>query len=255
MAEKLAELNYSSDGDERTLLIVHGLFGAARNWGALSKRFAQTRRVTAVDMRNHGDSPWTDTHSYFDMAEDLAAVIEAHGAPMDVIGHSMGGKAAMVLALSRPDLVGKLLVGDIAPVAYGHSQQAYIDAMRALDLAPLTRRSEADRAIAVSEPAVRAFLLQSLDFTNKPPRWKLNLNTLEQDMPLILSFPEIAGTFEGPTLFLSGAASDYVTAEGEAAARALFPNANFGMLEGAGHWLHAEKPAAFIAETERFLSA
>jgi esterase len=131
----LNTLIHGEDTSQPPLLIAHGLFGSARNWGVLAKRLSDTRRVLAVDMRNHGASPWEDSHTYPDLAADLAEVIAAHGGVADVVGHSMGGKAAMALALGHPRTVRRLVVADIAPVAYGHTQQPMIDAMRAVDLA------------------------------------------------------------------------------------------------------------------------
>ena len=116
----LNQITHGTPTAARPLLIVHGLYGSARNWGVIAKRLSDARQVVAVDQRNHGASPRTESHSYPDMAADLAEVIEAHGAPMHVMGHSMGGKAAMVLALTRPELIASLTVADIAPVAYGH---------------------------------------------------------------------------------------------------------------------------------------
>ncbi len=231
------------------LLIVHGLFGSARNWGAIAKRLSDAREVIAVDMRNHGESFWADSHAYAELAQDLAEVIAREGGPLDLLGHSMGGKAAMVLALTRPELVRRLLVADIAPVAYSHSQSHLIAAMRALPLAELESRSAADAALAegVSDPGVRAFLLQSLDLRAEPPRWRLNLDVLEREMDGITGWPEISGQFERPVLFLSGAKSDYVLPEHRPTIKALFPNAKFAKLPGAGHWLHAEAPRPFEA--------
>lgn len=231
------------------LLIAHGLFGSARNWGAIAKRLSDSREVISLDMRNHGDSPFTASHGYDDLAADLAHVIEAEGGPMDVLGHSMGGKAAMMLALVRPDLVGRLLVADIAPVPYPHSQSHLIRAMRDLPLAEVTTRLEADAALArqVEDASVRAFLLQSLDLRARPPRWRLNLDVLEQEMDRITGWPEISRQFSGPVLFLSGAKSDYVLPEHRSEIRRLFPNARFAKLPDTGHWLHAEAPRAFEA--------
>lgn len=239
-----------------TLLIVHGLFGSARNWGVIARRMARDRDVLAVDMRNHGDSPHFPGHSYPEMAADLAEVIEASGGPVDVVGHSMGGKAAMVLALTRPDLVDRLIVADIAPVAYGHDQSPHIAAMRSLDLTGLTSRGEADRRLAdtLSDPALRAFFLQSLDLKATPVRWRLNLDVLEAEMPKIVGWPEITGQFDAPALFLSGADSHYVLPEYRAGIRALFPAARFAKLPGAGHWLHADKPREFEETMRVFLS-
>ena len=238
------------------LVIAHGLFGSARNWGVIARRLAATRPVVAVDMRNHGASPWTAAHGYPDLAEDLADTVVALGGRADVLGHSMGGKAAMVLALTRPDAVRRLIVADIAPVAYGHTQLPLVRAMQGLDLAGVTLRGQADARLAgdVAEPAVRAFLLQSLDLRADPPRWRLNLDTLAREMPLILGWPGVAGRFEGPALFLSGALSDYVRPEHRETIRALFPAARFARIPGAGHWLHAEKPREFEAAVAAFLS-
>ena len=239
------------------LLIVHGLFGSARNWGVIARHLASTRDVISVDMRNHGNSPRASSQSYPDMAADLAEVINAHGAPMDVLGHSMGGKAAMQLALTHPDLVRKLIVADIAPVAYSHDQSGHIHAMRGLDLRNLTSRSEADRRLqsSISDPSLRAFFLQSLDLKTQPPVWRLNLDVLEAEMQNIVGWPDTKGTFDHPTLFLSGALSQYVRAEHRPMIKALFPKARFAKLPNAGHWLHAESPRAFEETAEVFLSA
>lgn len=243
----------ASDGTATPLLIVHGLYGSGRNWGVIAKRLSDRGPVRAVDMRNHGDSFWADSHSYEDMAADLAEVIEANGAPMDVVGHSMGGKAAMVLALTRPELVSRLLVADIAPVAYGHSQLQFIEAMRSVDLSTVEKRSDASAQLArrVDDPMLQAFFTQSLDL--KAKRWKLNLDTLAREMPKILGFPDISGSFSKPTLFLTGANSDYVTADHRPKIRALFPRARFAKIPNAGHWLHADKPRDFEASVRAFL--
>ena len=237
------------------LLIAHGLFGSARNWGVIARRLSDRREVLAVDMRNHGDSPRFPTQSYADMAADLAGVIAAHGGRADVLGHSMGGKAAMLLALTEGAMVNRLVVADIAPVAYSHDQTRHVTAMRALDLSGLTSRAEADArlAAAVTDPALRAFFLQSLDLRATPPRWRINLDVLEAEMPKIIGWPQVAGHFDGPTLFLSGALSHYVLPDYREAIRTLFPGARFAKLPGAGHWLHAEKPREFEETVRVFL--
>ncbi|SHG90804.1 alpha/beta fold hydrolase [Marivita hallyeonensis] len=251
----LHTLTNPSDGSSTPVLIVHGLFGSGRNWGVIGKRLSDRGPVIAVDMRNHGDSFWSDSHSYPDMAEDLADVIAAHSAPMDVVGHSMGGKAAMMLALTRPDLVNRLLVADIAPVTYSHSQAHFINAMKAVDLSKVEKRSDASAQLAatVEDPALQAFFTQSLDLKEK--RWKLNLDALAAEMPKVLGFPQIDRTFEKPTLFLSGGKSDYVLPEHRPVIRALFPKARFAKMPDAGHWLHAENPRAFEASVRAFLDA
>ncbi|HBB82086.1 MAG TPA: alpha/beta hydrolase, partial [Sulfitobacter sp.] len=211
-------LNYTEYGeaaaDRPTLLIVHGLYGSGRNWGVIAKRLSDERHVVTVDMRNHGSSPHHDTHSYPEMAQDLAEVITHLGGPVDICGHSMGGKAVMMLALTRPELLRRVIVADIAPVAYGHTQQMFIDAMRGVDLSRVERRSDAEAQLAEAgvERALQSFFTQSLDLPGK--RWRLNLDALEAEMPKIVGWPEdVSGQFEGPTLFLSGGASEYVLPE------------------------------------------
>ena len=251
-------LNWISHGaatDAPPLLIAHGLYGSGRNWGVIAKRLSDARQVVAVDMRNHGDSPWTETHRYAEMGDDLAEVIAALGGRADVLGHSMGGKAAMMLALRHGAAVNRLVVADIAPVPYTHSQMQYIEAMRAMDLSQVEKRSDAEAQLAELgvEKALQSFFTQSLDIREK--RWKLNLDTLAAEMDEILSFPDVEGDWDGPALFLSGAESDYVKREYRPRIRDLFPRARFAKLAGAGHWLHAEKPREFEATVRAFLDA
>ena len=252
MSVALARTEHDSGGDAPPLLIAHGLFGSARNWGVIARRLSDRGPVTAVDMRNHGNSPWADSHGYADLAEDLAAIA---GPGWDVLGHSMGGKAAMMLALTRPDKVRRLIVADIAPAAYGHSQSHLIAAMRALDLKGIASRSEADDRLAplVPDATTRAFLLQSLDIKGRC--WRLNLDLLDREMDIVTGWPGHDGRFEGPTLFLTGAESDYVKPEHREHIRELFPKARFARIPGAGHWLHAQKPREFEASVRVFLEA
>lgn len=252
----LTTKTYGADTALPPLLIVHGLFGSGRNWGVIARRLSETRRVVTVDMRNHADSFWADSHGYPDLAADLSEVVDAMGGRMDVLGHSMGGKAAMVLALTRPEQVNRLVVADIAPVAYDHSQNHLITAMRGLDLTGLASRSEADRRLAakIEDAGTRAFLLQSLDLKADPPRWRLNLDVLEREMPKITGWPEVQGRFDGPALFLTGALSSYVQPAARPTIKALFPAARFAKLPGAGHWLHADRPREFEATVAAFLS-
>jgi len=240
------------------LVIAHGLFGSGRNWGVVARRLAEGRRVVTVDMRNHGASPWHDAHAYPDLAADLAAVIATLGGEADLLGHSMGGKAAMALALTAPDRLRRLVVADIAPVAYAHSQRPLVEAMRGMDLAGLDGRAAADARLAarVEDRGVRAFLLQSLDLRADPPRWRLNLDALAAQMDRIMGWPEdLGGRFAGPALFIAGGASDYVRPEHRGAVEARFPAARFAAIPGAGHWLHAEKPAEVVAAVDAFLRA
>jgi esterase len=236
------------------LVIAHGLFGSGRNWGVIAKRLANHRRVIALDMRNHGASPWHEDHNYHALAADIAEVATNLGQPVDLLGHSMGGKAAMVAALSGAP-IRRLIVADIAPVGYSHSQQPVIDAMQSLPLDHITSRAEADQALSahIDDPALRSFLLQSLNVSER--RWRLNLLALSASMDQIIGFPDISGYFNSPALFLTGALSDYLRPEHRPIIKALFPKARFAKIPQAGHWLHAEKPHEFEAAVRVFLEA
>lgn len=251
-------LNYQTYGPDTLppLLITHGLFGSGRNWGALAKKFSDIRHVVTVDMRNHGRSFRSAEHTYDALAQDLAEVIETFGGTADVIGHSMGGKSVMTLALRQPDMVRRLVVADIAPVSYAHDQLRYIDAMRAVDMSAVSRRSDAQQQLAALgvEPKLTAFFTQSLDVASQS--WLYNLDALADQMPEIMSFPtHDLLAFQNPTLFLTGALSDYVTHAHRPQIKSLFPQARFAKLNGAGHWLHAEKPQAFEDVVRAFLEA
>ena len=239
------------------LIIAHGLYGSGRNWGVIARRLADVRDVIAVDMRNHGSSPRMPSQSYPDMAADLAEVIAANGGKADLLGHSMGGKAAMQLALTQGALIRKLVVADIAPVAYDHDQSRHVRAMQDMDLTGLTSRQDADARLAETVPdaGLRAFFLQSLDLRNHPPQWRLNLDVLAAEMPKIVGWPGTQGQFSGPTLFLTGALSDYVRPDDRDTILSLFPKARFAKLPGASHWLHADRPREFEETVRVFLNA
>ncbi len=243
------------------LVVAHGLYGSARNWGSLSRAFARRRETIAVDLRGHGESPRAYPLSYAAMAADLGALIAREaGGVADVLGQSMGGKAAMTLALTEPRRVRRLIVGDIAPRRYENPQQAeYARAMLGLDLASLPRRSEADKLLAEAAPesSVRAFLLSNLVGTQAEGwRWRSDLRGLLEAMPQILGWETPAGVrpFEGETLILTGGDSGYVRPEDREGILALFPRARFQSLPGAGHWLHADKPTEFREAVEAFLT-
>jgi len=250
-------LNYihypSTKSNKTPLLIVHGLYGSARNWGVISKRLSDEREVFAIDQRNHGDSQWCETQSYFDMAGDLQEFLKHFGS-MAVLGHSMGGKAAMVLSILDSNLVEKLIIADIAPVSYSHDNTQYIRAMKKIQLDRLATRTDAIMQLAesVPEPELRSFFAQSIDIKNK--RWKLNLDVLEREMEKIISFPQLPGQYEKASLFLSGALSNYLQIIHRPSIKKLFPRAKFAKIPNAGHWLHAEKPREFEAAVRTFLS-
>ncbi len=253
---RLATIVHGTDTELPPLVIAHGLFGSARNWGVVAKKLSTTRKVIAVDMRNHGDSPRHGDHGYEDMAGDLAETIAAEGGRAAVLGHSMGGKAAMVLALTAPALVERLIVADIAPVAYRHSQMEYVMAMRNLDLGGVTRRPEADARLAETVPdaSLRAFFLQSLTIGVDGAGWKLNLDALGDQMGRILGFPAVTGAYPGPALFVTGGKSTYVRDENWPMIQTLFPQARREVIPEAGHWLHAEATGPFVNIVGTFLA-
>ena len=244
-------------GQGHPVAFLHGLLGAGQNFGAVQKALAaRGHRVLALDLRNHGSSPHAATMSYPEMAEDVAETLRAEGAwPAAVVGHSMGGKVAMALALAHGDGVERLVVADIAPVTYPTPLfTQYVAAMRAIPLRPGLTRREADAALVetVPNPALRGFLLQNLLFAENPPRWRVALETIAREMPSIGGWPDPPGRYDGPVLVLAGDKSDYILPEHHARFRALFPAARFAAIP-AGHWLHSENPLAFIAQVTAFL--
>lgn len=256
MPLRLAAIEY---GAGPPVVILHGLFGSARNWGTIARRLAKSRRVVALDLRNHGGSPWAEAMSYGAMAADVGATLDGLGiARCSLIGHSMGGKVAMATALVHTAQVERLVVVDIAPVAYGAAQLGYVRAMRTLDLGMVGRRADADAALAAAVPnaAERAFLLQNLVFDAAGARWQLNLPAIETAMADLAGFPDFApaAAYRGPALFVAGGRSDYVLPPQEPAIRRFFPNARIARIADAGHWLHAEQPDAFLALVEPFLA-
>jgi len=248
------------NGEGNPVAILHGLFGSARNWTGIAQRLAERHRVIAFDLRNHGASSSSGTMDYAAMAADVRAAMAARGYQrFALIGHSMGGKVAMVLALSVPDAVQRLVVVDIAPVPVPAPFLSVIRALCGLDLGAVARRRDADVALAIAIPdaAQRALLLQSLVFDDGKPRWQLNLTALETALPVIAGFPSFpAGThYSGPTLFIAGGKSDLLPFTAEPVIRSLFPSATIQQIANAGHWVHTEQPTAFLTLVEPFLAA
>lgn len=259
MAVSLSFTKTGAQGDDPGLPVVmaHGLLGQGRNFGTLARGLSAGRDVYTVDMRNHGDSPWDAAMDYPAMADDLAAFIASEaGGRAVVLGHSMGGKAAMRLALDAPERVAALIVADIAPVAYTHSHLDQIDALRGLDLDTITRRSEADAALkeTVPDPVMRAFLLQNLRISATGVSRRSNLDGLAEAMGALVGWDDPgARRYDGPVLFIAGGDSPYVAPAHHEAIRALFPRAAIEVVPGAGHWIHAEKPGEVLALSDAFL--
>ena len=251
-------LNVIEAGQGAPLVLLHGLFGSARNWGAVQKALAPQYRVLALDLRNHGASAHAAGMAYAAQAEDIAETLAALDIrSATILGHSMGGKAAMMLALTRPDLVERLIIADIAPRPYPPALRAVVAAMQAVPLHAGLTRAEADQALrsAVPEASIRSFLLQNLRFETAPPGWRMGLTEIAAAMPEIEAFaPPQDARFDGPVLAMAGALSPYIRAEDHAAFRALFPSIAFASIPRAGHWLHAENPEGFLATLREFLA-
>jgi len=268
--DRLASRTVGDAGPD--VVFVHGLFGQGKNWTTIAKGLSGDHRVTLLDLPNHGHSPWTDRVDYLDMAETTAVEIEQLGRPVTLVGHSMGGKVAMQLALRRPELLRALVVVDVAPVEYpvqgGRTDDpdeeaspfaAYIAGMRALDLDRLRTRDQADEALRPVVPSrmVRSFLLQSLvrEGTDGGWRWRLNLEALERDLGELRGFPEppAGASFDGPVLWIAGANSTYVLPEDRPRMDALFPATRLVRIKDAGHWVHSEQPETFLTTLKLFL--
>ncbi len=257
MALSLYFREYGETGP--ALILLHGLFGSSANWGSIARALAGRFRVVVPDLRNHGRSPHAAPMDYASMAEDLRGLIDRLGLQRPlVVGHSMGGKVAMRLALESPEQVAGIGVVDIAPVDYRHDFSAVFDGFEAVDLASLADRAEADRRVAAHVPdgAVRAFLLQNLVHEADGWRWRLNLPLLRESMAAITGFDVPAGApFDGPVHFIYGTRSHYVQEAYRPRILDLFPQAVFCAVEGAGHWVYAERREAFMHCLDKLLSA
>lgn len=253
-------LAYTELGEGPPVVILHGLFGWKRNWASIAKKLSQSHRVFLLDMRNHGESPHANDMTYTAMAGDIAEFIENQALrPCPVIGHSMGGKAAMMLALSRPELVERLLVLDISPVAYDHDYSNYVNAMASIDFTQVARRGDVEPTIAavVDNPGILSFLMQNLT-TNADGtyHWRVNLEAIARDMPKILDFPEIDNeqAYAGTVLFLGGRNSTYIAPPHLSEIERLFPFSEVDFIDDAGHWVHAEQPMATLERFKTFLT-
>ncbi len=257
-----ATLYATTQGESGSWVVFcHGLFGQGKNWTQIAKVLRERHRVLLLDMPQHGRSPWTDGFDYLDAADQVAEALPDE--PVALVGHSMGGKIAMVLALRHPERVERLCVVDVAPEAYPGGRQfvGYVAAMRGLDLTALTSRANADAALteAVPDPTVRGFLLQNLRRSSEPPgwAWQPNLAVLDERMDAITGWPaeELAGVtpYDGPVLWVRGERSDYVGDEHAAAMEALFPRVRRLTVKNAGHWVHSEQPEAFTGVLQHFL--
>jgi len=258
------KLNYRAFNDNSSttqttpVLLLHGLLGSNDNLAGLGRVLAEHHPVYSLDLRNHGKSPHGDLMDYPTMAEDVEDFMDHHGIDhAHIIGHSMGGKVAMQIALQHPAKVDKLVVADIAPVTYAPSHDDTIDGMQLLADQPVSSRKEADSILSeyVPESPVRAYLLKNL-IRNEQGQFQLrvNLASIKQHYAELRAAPE-GMPFHGPTLFLKGSESAYIQSKHQDDMDALFPNSELTLIEGAGHWLHADHPEQFNQLVCEFLES
>jgi pimeloyl-ACP methyl ester carboxylesterase len=260
-----------ADAAPHRVVFLHGLFGRGKNFTRIASGLLPEAQSLLVDLPNHGQSGWTTRFDYLEMADLVAAHLRegfASDGPVDVVGHSMGGKVAMVLALRHPDLVRRLVVIDISPAASASSRGDFVhllSALAGLDLATLERRVDAHERLreAIPNETVRGFLLQNLRRTEAGDpaeragadfAWEPNLRLLHEEIQTVMGFPDMrGGVFDGPVLWIRGDRSDYVSDADGPAMRELFPRTRRMTVRGAGHWVHSEKPDEVVAALRAFL--
>lgn len=250
------KLNYRKVGEGKPLIILHGLFGSADNWFSIARELDKEFTMYLVDQRNHGDSPHDDEWNYDVMVEDLKELLDEEGLDKaNLMGHSMGGKTVMNFALKYPERVEKLIVADIAPRYYPVHHESILEGLNSLDLKAINSRKEADDALAkyISEPGIRQFLLKSLARDADGFAWKINLPIITKNIENVGEALPEGESFDGPTLFLAGANSNYVQQKDLPEMLEFFPNYELEFVQNAGHWLHAEQPHAVVEEIRKFL--
>jgi esterase len=257
MTMKLYSRILGSEG--KPLLVLHGLFGMSDNWMTHGKSWADAGfHVHLLDLRNHGQSPHDDLHTYQAMSDDVVVYMDEQGlSDALVIGHSMGGKVAMLLASQHPTLVARLVVVDIAPKGYPVHHQEIIDGLRSLDFDEISSRKEADEQLtkSIKIPSVRQFLLKSLHRTAEGKyHLRFNLDAIEENIQMVGEPLAMRAFFDKPTLFVAGSESNYIKPTDHDGIFRHFPKADVKSISGAGHWVHAEEPEAFYEMVTNFLN-
>ncbi|GLS84457.1 alpha/beta fold hydrolase [Paraferrimonas haliotis] len=251
-------MHYQRSGEGSCVVLIHGLFGNHQNLRNLALELEKDYQVISVDVRNHGQSPWVDDMNYPSLAKDIIALLDwLKIETCQLVGHSMGGKIALYTALLAPKRIRSVVAADIAPVAYNHHHGVIFDAMLSLDLQAIDNRQQAMSHLTSAgiDAGTAAFLLKNLKREQGQFQWGLNLQALKSHYHEIIGWPKHQLSYTGPTLFIKGANSDYITAEHQADIVRQFPNAKAKIINGTGHWLHAEKPAAFNKLVADFLNA
>jgi esterase len=250
------KLNFKKLGSGKPLVILHGLFGSLDNWFSIARELEKHYTLYLVDQRNHGDSPHADEWNYGVMVEDLKELLDEEGLDqVYMMGHSMGGKTAMNFAATFPEKVEMLIVADIAPRYYPIHHQTILEGLNSIDLKSIKSRKEADEQLAkyIPELGIRQFLLKSLSRNAEGFVWKINLSVITENIEEVGKALAEDALFEGPTLFLGGANSDYIKQSDLPDLEKHFPNYELEFVPNAGHWLHAERPDAVVQEIMKFL--
>ena len=256
----LSFTHFSNQKYNEYLIIAHGLFGSKKNWMSTAKFLSENLNleVIVVDLRNHGSSFWSDNHDYLSMARDLVELCKNSSKKVTILGHSMGGKAAMYACLSYPEIFDKLIVVDISPVNYLNSEFVnYIEILQRIDLTKIQSRKDADLELEskIVDKNIRSFLLQNLFREGENNySWKVNLEALKKNIHHIMSFPPIQNRFLGKTLFIKGENSNYINVSHHPGIKKFFPNFNLKKITNSGHWPHVEKPHLFREEIKIFFS-
>ena len=253
---KLAFSDLGAGGEP--VVILHGLFGSSRNWAAIARKLSVTNRILTLDLPNHGASSWTDFVSYESLSQIISEFIVEHDLKgATVLGHSMGGKIAMTMALTEPELISRLIIADIAPVEYNHDNLSIIAALESINLSSVRSRSDADKLLMekIPEQILRSFLLQNLVRNENQYEWRINIPVLKAGLPNLHGFPSFSEKFffAGPTLFLAGARSDFIEPNHHQEITRLFPKSSVIKIANAGHWLHADNPEVFLQSVMRFM--
>jgi esterase len=252
------QLHFQEYGQGEPVIILHGLFGSSTNWQSIGRKLAGQYHVFAVDQRNHGNSPHAGQMDYGNMADDILDFMEQHGLrETNVLGHSMGGKTAMQLALSHPARVQRLVIVDIAPRRYPPAHDEILQALTSLDPPQFQSRKQMEAALAIPDLRTRQFLLMNVarDETGRF-HWKFGLENIQRNYDRLNDALTLNSDrqFDKPTLVLRGEKSDYVREEDFTLIRSLFPRAEFRTVPGAGHWIHADNPEAFLKIVSEFLA-
>jgi len=262
MTRQQSMLNYKQSGTGENIVLIHGLFGSLENLNMVAKPLSQSYCVTSIDVRNHGDSFHAASMEYDELAQDIIEVLDHLNIDScTLLGHSMGGKIAIQVALFQPLRVSKLIVADIAPVSYPPHHLEIIKGLQAIDLSRVNKRKDADEQLTpfVENIGVRQFLLRNLALDEKGDfAFKCSIADISLCYPQIMKANEIPSNrdaFSGPTLFIKGGDSDYILPEHRGVIAKLLPNSKAKIIQGAGHWLHAEKTTAFNKIVSDFIKA